>query len=261
MNSIRNTVPILFCLLCLALAGCQTTSANKEKDAVASGELRVGVTPTLPPMAFKKNGELVGVEVDAARELAASLGRPVKFVEVRWDRQIESLLAHKTDIIMSSMTITPERRMRVAFSNPYLNVGQLMLMHRTDINKYALGLPSVLPGTIGVMRGTVGEYFVERELPKSKRQSFETAAEAVAALVDGRIDFFVSDAPIVWYQSALNESKGLGVFPRMLTKESLGWAMRPGDTELISQVNNFITTRQADGSLNALIKKWLPLAQ
>ena len=81
-------------------------------------------------MAFKQGGELVGLEVEAARELGEQLGRPVEFIEVKWEDQIPALLAGRTDIVMSSMTSTPERRLRVAFSNPYLRVGQMMLIKR-----------------------------------------------------------------------------------------------------------------------------------
>jgi len=237
--------------------GCQSPSGG---GAEGGDILRIGITPTLPPMVFKQGRELVGLEVDAARELAGELGRSVRFVEVSWENQIPSLLSKKTDIIMSSMTITPERRMRVAFSSPYLNVGQLMLVRRTDVNRYALGFPAVLPGTVGVIRGTVGEFFVQRESPGSTRRSFTTAAEAVAALAGGRIDSFISDAPIIWYQAALNEGQGLGIVPRMMTGESLGWAVRPGDPELLRAVNDFIARHQADGSLNVIIKRWLPLS-
>ena len=81
-------------------------------------------------MAFKQGGELGGLEVEAARELGEQLGRPVEFIEVKWEDQIPALLAGRTDIVMSSMTSTPERRLRVAFSNPYLRVGQMMLIKR-----------------------------------------------------------------------------------------------------------------------------------
>jgi ABC-type amino acid transport substrate-binding protein len=220
----------------------------------------VGVTPTLPPMVFKRDGQLTGLEIDAARALGEHLGRPVRFVELKWEDQIESHLAGRTDINMSSMTITAERRMRLAFSNTDLYVGQLLLVRRADFNRYALGIPVVLPGTVGVIAGTVGEQFVDREFSGSNRRAFATTADAAEALKENRIDSLVSDAPLVWYQAAVVGNNGLGIVQRPLTRESLGWAVRPDDGELLQQVNGFIAAGQADGSLNAVIKRWLPLS-
>jgi polar amino acid transport system substrate-binding protein len=169
MNATHRFALILLSCLALSFTGCQTTSSDKR--STNDNALRVGVTPTLPPMVFKRDGQLTGLEIDAARALGEHLGRPVRFVELKWEDQIESLLAGRTDIIMSSMTITAERRMRLAFSNTYLNVGQLLLVRRADFNRYALGIPVVLPGTVGVIAGTVGEQFVEREFSGSNRRA------------------------------------------------------------------------------------------
>jgi ABC-type amino acid transport substrate-binding protein len=243
-------------------AGCQSTApvADTGGATATARALRVGVTPMFPPMIFKQGAEVTGLEAEAARELGRELGRPVKFVEVKWENQIDSLLSRKTDIVMSSMTITPERRVRAAFSDPYLKGGQMMLTRRTELHRYSLGLPPTLPGTVGVIQSTVGEYLIQREFASSKRRAFDTMDDAVSALVAGRVDSLIADAPVAWYQAGLNESKGLGVVPRMLTQEVFGWAMRPDDAELQTKVNGFIAKRQADGSLNQMIKRWLPLA-
>jgi polar amino acid transport system substrate-binding protein len=182
-------------------------------------------------------------------------------VEVKWEDQLDALVGDRTDIIMSSMTITAERRTRVAFSNTYLNVGQLLLVRRTDFHRYALGIPVVLPGKVGVMAGTVSEQFVARAFPTSERQAFATTEKAVEALKENRIDSFVSDAPIAWYQAAVSENASLGIVRRSLSQESLGWAVRPGDQELLKSVNDFVATSQADGSMNGIIKRWLPLSE
>src|SRR5882757_559527 len=71
--------------------------------------LRVGITPNLPPLAFKQNGKIVGIEADFAQQLGKELGREVKFVVLDWSDQIPDLLDGKIDIIMSGMTITKTR--------------------------------------------------------------------------------------------------------------------------------------------------------
>lgn len=265
MSLPRSLTPFASVLAVSIFTGCQSTAPSPAPEgggsaAAVAAVLRVGVTPEFPPMIFKQGSEITGFEAEAARELGKQLGRPVRFVEVKWNQQIESLLNRKTDIIMSSMTITAERRMRTAFSDPYLKGGQMMLIRRTDLNSYLLGFPPVLPGTVGVMGGTVGEYLVQREFASSKRRDFESVDTGVKALLAGRVDSLVSDAPVVWYQAGVHESDGLAVVPRMMTHEMFGWALRPDDAELLRQVNEFIGTRQGDGSLHSMIKRWLPLA-
>jgi len=263
MRFLRALASAATALLVLLSTGCQSPGpvpAAGDSTSATAAPLRVGITPQFPPMIFKQDTEVTGFEAEAARELGRHLGRPVRFVEVKWESQIDSLLSRRTDIVMSSMTITTERRMRAAFAEPYLKGGQMMLIRRTDLNRYTLGLPPALPGTVGVIQGTVGEYFVQREFPSSKRRAFTDTTEVVAALVAGKVDSFISDAPLVWYQAGVNESKGLAVVPRMLTNEMFGWAVRPDDAELLQQVNEFVAARHGDGSLNAMIKRWLPLA-
>lgn len=265
MNFPRALAGIAGVFTLALLTGCQSGSTASSVPAAGSAPagadvLRVGITPQFPPMIFKQGAEITGFEAEAARELGRHLGRPVRFVEVKWEDQITALLNRRTDIVMSSMTITTERRMRAAFSDPYLKGGQMMLIRRTDLNRYTLGMPPVLPGTVGVLSGTVGEYFVQREYASSKRRAFTSTDEAVAALVSARTDSFISDAPLVWYQAGVNESKGLAVVQRMLTNETFGWAVRPDDGELLNKVNEFLAARQADGSLSSMIKRWLPLA-
>ena len=130
MKPLRALSAFALSLAILISAGCQSAPTTSGDAATGAKVLRVGVTSSLAPMAFKQGGELGGLEVEAARELGKQLGRPVEFIEVKWEDQIPALLAGRTDIVMSSMTSTPERRLRVAFSNPYLRVGQMMLIKR-----------------------------------------------------------------------------------------------------------------------------------
>lgn len=248
---------------CLAISsGCQSgTGGHTSPSDLPDNVLRIGVTPDSAPMVFKQAGQLTGFEIEMGRELGKYLERPVEFVEVKWADQLQALQNGKTDIIMSSMSITPERRMLVAFSDPYMHVGQMMLVHRQDIYRYALGFPQPLPGTVGVQRGTVGESAIQEMFSRSKKKSYHSIDDAVKDLVNNRINSVVSDAQIVWYQAALNQSAGLAVVPRMLNRDYLGWPIRTQDADLLKKVNEFVAKAQQDGSMNAAIKRWMPLAQ
>ena len=268
MNILRALPALVMLLPCLGLfTGCQTgstsnaSSSTTAAEVVPSNVLRIGVTPDAPPMVFKQAGQLTGFEIELGKRLGEFLDRPVEFVELPWKDQMTSLQSGKTDIIMSSMSITTERRMLAAFSNPYMKVGQMMLVHRSELHRYALGLPQPLPGTVGVQAGTVGEFLIESRFARSKRKSYRSIETAVSDLVNKSLASVVSDAQIVWYQAALNESKGLAVVPRMLNEDFLGWPVRKQDTELHQKVNAFILQSQNDGSMNESIRRWMPLAR
>ena len=240
-------------LVTLAIATVQNCLAA---DAVP---LKVGVTPIYPPMIYKENGKISGVEVDFAKALGEALGRPVELVEVGWEDQIPALLDGRTDIIMSDMSITTARQLRVAFAKPYLLTGQIALIRREDAYRYSLGFPMPPPGPVGVLKATTGDFLVQQELPKSKRKQFKSDEEAATALKKKRIDLFICDAPTVWWLAGLHEADGLVAVPIQLTKEQLAWGVRRSDADLLNAVNAALDKLQSSGRATEIIKRWIPL--
>ena len=118
IKSLKKSV--MLCLLLVACFGCSTTTgmATADKSGAQILPLRVGITPDFPPVIFKQAGKLAGVEVDFADLLSRELGRQVKFVELKRDDQISALLEGRTDIIMSGMSVTEPREIRIDFTSP-----------------------------------------------------------------------------------------------------------------------------------------------
>jgi polar amino acid transport system substrate-binding protein len=226
----------------------------------AAEVLRVGITPTTPPMIYHEGKAVIGMEADLARALGEHLGRPIRFVEVKWEDQIPSLVRGKTDIIMSSMSITRGRMMQVNFTTPYMRVGQMALVRGEDRGRYLLGFPAGMSSPIGVKRGTTGDFLVQQEWPKARRRTYKTGDDAAKALLKKRIDLFVADATLIWWLSGTYEAKGLTALPFLLSDEQLAWAVRKSDTELLKQVNAFLEASQADGRFERVLRRWLPRA-
>ncbi len=169
-TTIRLAMFVFF--LFATFAGCAATRQDTVgADAQTPGPppLRVGVTTNSPPVIFEKDGEIMGLEADLARQLAAYLGRPLEFVKVEWTRQIPALNSGETDIIMSDMTITPERGLRVAFSDSYFKSGLMAMVRRNDFEKFRNFLENDPEDrdyfSIGVVKGTTGEQFVRNNNP------------------------------------------------------------------------------------------------
>ena len=223
--------------------------------------LKVGVTAKFPPMVYKDGDALAGVEVDFAKALGKELGRPVQFVEIGWEDQIPALADGRTDIIMSTMSITLARQLRVSFAEPYLAIGQTVLVRREDAGKFVFGFPIEPQGTVGVLKATTGDYLVQQEFPRAKRKAYNSPDDAAKALVKKKIDMVICDSPTAWWLAGENETQGLTVVPIALSHENLAWAVRKSDNELLASVNNALDKFEANGSAAAIIKRWLPLYQ
>jgi polar amino acid transport system substrate-binding protein len=253
MKQIRNLTRFLIIALLLVCGGKMAQAQTN-----APTPLRVGMTMGFAPMVHHEGGKTVGLEVDFAKALGEELGRPIKLVEVAWEDQIPALVDGKTDIIMSSMTVTPARQLRVTFTEPYLSVGQVALVRRENYNKYVMGFPIVPSGTIGVLKATTGDFLTQQEFGRNKRKDFKSPQEAAKALAKKKIDLFISDSTIVSWQASMNEAEGLVAVPIFLTDERLAWGVRKSDPELLAAANQALAKMQKDGRANTIIKRWLP---
>jgi ABC-type amino acid transport substrate-binding protein len=257
-NPARLSRRSLFTILLGASLGCIVfTAVAAETKTVASGPLRVGVSPVFPPMAFKQGKELVGVEVDLARALGEKLGREVVFVEMDWRDQTEALVAGKTDIIMSSMSVTPARNAVMSFTRPYLKIGQMALVRREDRSRHPLGL-MVPPGTkVAAIKATTGDFLVQRDYPKAKLKTYASGEDAARALLRGSVDVFITDSTLAWYLAGTRAADGVTVVPSVLSEEVLAWGVRRGNDDLVAAANQFIERAAQDGTLTKIYRRWM----
>jgi len=248
---------IIFSIVLLSLGGCATTGV--QTGQVPGNSLRVGVTPNYPPVIFKMNEQITGLEADLARRLAQELGRPAEFVEISWEKQIPALLEGKTDIIMSGMTITQARQVRITFSQPYLTSGLMIAFAAENASKYA-SLKAIMESfpDVGFVAGTTGEVYARNTFREGNRMvPVKSASEAALALKNRRIDIFVYDAPAIAWIVSENEAD-LKLLPELLNIEYLGWGLRQNDKELLGKVNATLNKWKTDGTLKETILKWLP---
>jgi len=229
----------------------ETTTPKKEP-------LHVGVTPNYPPIIFIIDERLSGVEADLAERLGDELGRPVRFIELGWDELIPALLAGQIDIIMSGMSITEARKVRIDFAEPYMKAGLATAMRAEDASLY--DSREKIRGaivTVGAMVNTTGDVFVQRNFPNAIRIGFRTMRDAVYALKNRRIDLFIHDAPAIAWLVSQNEADLKG-FWQLWNVEDLGWGLRRGDEDLLFSVNSILTRWKNDGTLDKVLNQWVP---
>lgn len=221
------------------------------------GELRVGLEAGYMPFEMRdRRGQIIGFDVDLARLMARSMGVKVSFVNTQWDGIIPALLTDKFDILMSGMTITPERNLQVNFAQPYITIGQTALLAR----RHAAAVKSVRDlddpkYLIATKLGTTGEIAVKRYLGKARLKTYETEADAALEVRNGRADAFVYDLPFnVVYGAQYPDS--LVHLKEPFTREPLGWAIRKGDPDFLNWLDHFQNQIRNDGTYDALYRKW-----
>jgi len=239
------------------LAGCITQGHAPDPTI-----LRVGVSANSQPIMFKQGGTISGIEADFARLLGKELGREVVFIETPWNKLIDSLENNKCDIIMSGMTITGARSMRINFTTPYMQSGMSGLFRRNSYDPSGMLASTIINQNkrIGCVEGTTGEYFVFQRFPRSDKKTYANAGAAVTALKNGKIDMFIHDAPIVWWLSAVNESDLIS-FPDILNIEPLAWGINKNNMELLDEANALIAKSKKDGTSRKILQNWLPNLQ
>ena len=200
--------------------------------------LRIGVSTNAPPLVFKQKQAIVGLEPELAKAFAASINRRMQFIELDWQDQIPALLENRIDIIMSGMSVTPLRQVRIAFSNAYFRSGQMALVRDRDRHRFTKGYYSIAAATnIGVVKGTTGEFFARKRFFNAKIKSYDTARQGVADLLINRINVLIHDAPIILVLASENETNGLTPIFSLLTEEYLAWGIRKDDTALLKSAN------------------------
>lgn len=249
---LNTTVSVIFFIL--LISGLVTPAPAQQAPL-----LRVGVTPDYPPLVYRQGETIVGVEVDLARRLGQELKLPVSLVTLKWEEQITALLEGRIDIIMSGMSVTPAREVRIRFVEPYLKSGLVAAFRAEDTAKYT-SKEVILNSfaAVGAAKGTTADVFLQRNFARGTRKVvLPRAADAVDELKRRTIDIFLHDAPYVLWMVSANEAI-LSALWEPFDREDLAWGVRKGEDAFFLQVDQAIKKWKADGSLDILLAKWLP---
>lgn len=242
--------------LCVILPGA--VSADTLDDIQERGVLRVGMEPGYMPFEMtNQKGDIIGFDVDMAKRIAKAMGVKLELVSTAWDGIIPGLLTKKYDMIMSGMTLTQQRNLKVSFATPYIVVGQSILVKKEhaaavksykDLNNKKYKVASKL--------GTTGEQATKRMIPNATYISFETEQEGVMDLVNGKIDAFVYDLPYMAIANAQKNEGKLVFLDEPFTYEPLAWAIRRGNHDFLNWLNNFMNQIKSDGTYDKIYAKW-----
>jgi ABC-type amino acid transport substrate-binding protein len=255
---IRISIMISSILLGFFIFSCAAPEHKETTTEPDVPPLRVGITADYKPMIFISKGQIMGIEADFARLLAKELDRPLKFVELSWNNLISALTGERIDIVMAGMSVTKARGIRVDFAEPYLKSGLLAAMRVGEESKYT-PLRDTFKGivTVGVVEGTTGDIYIQRNAPNIRRVAISDIDNAAYSLERGKIDLFIHDAPAIIWLISKNEASLTGWW-EPLNEEDIAWGVRKGNEDLLDDVNGILKKWKVDGTLEQVLLKWLP---
>lgn len=245
------TAALVLSFITLASAGAVMSRILKK------GTLVVGTTGSQPPLnATTKDGRIIGFDADIATMIAAGLGVEVKFNTMPFADLLPALEAGKVDLVISSMSMTPERNRKYAFIGPYYVSGKGVLTKLKNLValQEASGLND-FDMKIAALANSTSQMFVEKAASRAKLVTTKTYDEALDLLINDKVDAIVADYPYCAFTAFRYQNKGLSAGQAPLTFEPLGIAM-PEDTLLINWVQNFMLLMEGSGELERIGSRW-----
>ena len=245
--------------LTLALAAAGTASAGAVLDRIQkNGELVVGVSGDQPPLnATARDGRIIGLEADIASRLAADMGLKLRISTIPFADLLPALSEGKIDLILSGMTMTTKRNLKVAFAGPYYVTGKAFLTKQKTIAalKNADGIDSP-EYTVAALKGSTSQLYVEKILPKAKLVPTVNYEEALNLVLLDKAHVMVADYHFCAVAVARHKEKGLTTVDAPFTFDPIGIAMPDGDPLLHNLLQNFLATLAGSGDLKKMTERW-----
>jgi polar amino acid transport system substrate-binding protein len=246
-----------FAVLVLAALAPAATPARTLQQVLNTASLRVGVAVFAPWTVRADGGELVGFEIDVARQLAADMGVEAEILVYDFDRLIPALQAGEIDLIAAGLTVTPERALHVNFSQPYAASGIWLATHVASTLEVERLEDLDAPGyTVAAVEGSVAVALAGRLLPHAKLQLFDTTEAASAALLAGEVHGYLEDEPVPMYLALENPTTVDVPIARPLLESRAAFAVGKGDPDFLAFLNSWIIAREADTWLPTTTTYW-----
>lgn len=243
----RMVILFVLSLMLMALTFGSIIDQIKER-----GYLIVGTEATFPPFEYyNENNEIVGFDIDIAKQIANALGVNLKVVDIAFDGLIPSLLTKKIDMVIAGMTITNERAKVVAFSDPYFTAGQVIVVKKGT--KPIRILEELKNKVVAVQLGTTGDLVVSNLKGVKEIRRFAKFTDAFLELKNRRVDAIVLDSAVAKAYVTLNPE--FEITSDVLSSEKYGIAIRKEDKDLLQFVNKILADMRKS-PYDLLLEKW-----
>lgn len=244
-------------VVALLLCACAGQRADPLKRIASTGVLRVALDPSFPPFEFVDGaGQVAGLDADLARAVAARLGVEVHFVTTGYDALYDALTVGRADVIISALYPDPSRMQTFAFSPSYFNAGEVLVV-RDDSAIH--GVPDLAGKQVALVFATEAHMVAlrwEKTLTTPPILLTGDSPETIiSVLAAGIVDAVILDN--VTAQTSLRHTPGLRALAPPVTDEPYTVAARREDAKLVEAIGAIIGEMQANGELDALIRRWM----
>ncbi len=243
---------IAIALVLIVALGAFTGCKKEDEKLLEKGKLIMATNAEFPPYEMKDDsGKYVGIDVEIAQAIADKLGLELVIDDVSFDAALLSVQQGKADIVMAGVTVTDERKAVMSFSDTYATGKQVVIIKEgSDVTLDNLGEKK-----IGTQRGTTGDIYATDDYGEDHVVSYENGATAVQALMNGQVDCVIIDnAPAQEYVKA---NPGLIILETEYVIEDYAIGLRKGNTGLQEDINKALAELKADGTIDAIIAKYI----
>jgi polar amino acid transport system substrate-binding protein len=248
MKSIKSLLVVI-----AGLVVGMSAQARTFDEIKASGKVVVATEGAYPPFNYFQGAKLTGFEVELAEAMVKKMGLQIEWKALPFDALLAGLRQDRWDMVIASFGITPERAKAVSFANPHYCSGGVIVSKEPNV----IRTPDMLTGkTVAVQTGSTYMENVKKLSNVKDVKNFPQDTDARAALMNGRVDAWVSDRFVV--KSALEASPNAGLKTGgYLFVEKIATAVKKGNTSLVDAVNKALAETMADGTYKAISEKYL----
>jgi polar amino acid transport system substrate-binding protein len=241
----------------IVAAGCGDDDDNggggggEDLNLISPGTLTVGIDTPYPPFEKGKPPDYGGFDIEVMDAVVANIGLERKYIDTPFPTIFADLQAGKFDAVAAATTITPNRKKRVAFSDPYFDADQSLLVQKGSPLQTVDDITSDM--TVGVQQGTTGQAYAEKNTPASINQ-YPEGPDTFPPLNSGQIDAVIQDLPV--NAEATEEFPNLEVVQTIPTGEKYGFPIQKTNTALIEAFNEGLKEMIDDGTYAKIYNKY-----
>lgn len=238
----KNILRLSLCFICLiVMVGCGKKDDNKLVMVTEAG---------FAPYEYYENGEIVGVDVDIAREIAKELGKELVIKDIAFDSIINEVRTGKADIGAAGISYSDERAKKVDFSINY-SVSKQVVIVKND--SFINSINDINDKKIAVQLGSVADTYVTENYKNAEIVRQKKYLAAIEDLKVGKVDLVVMDE--LPAKEIIEKNSGIKILDGELTSDSYGMIVKKGNTELLETVNKVLNRLSSDGSIDNFIIK------
>lgn len=232
----------------------ETAEASEEATGgaeAAGGTLVMATNAEFPPYEYYEDGDIVGIDVEIAKAIAAKLGMELQIEDMAFDAIIPAVTSGKADFGAAGMTVTEERQRSVEFTDTYANSNQVAIVKEdSDIT----GSDALAGKIIGVQLGTTGDALAT-EIKDATVERYNKGLEAVQSLTQGKIDAVVIDQATA--EAFVKKTEGIKILEEKMSEEEYAIAIKKGNMELVEKMNEAIKELKEEGKIDEIVAKYM----